>query len=350
MSTRLLYLIFTRLLAWMVLLARSSASKDAELLILRHEVAVLRRANPKPALNWTDRAVFSAFARLLSPAIRRHRLVTPGTLLRWHRRLISKHWTYPHRQGRPPIDAALVDLIERMARQNPGWGYKRIQGELLNVGHRVAASTIRRILKKLRTPSAPVRNTDPRWRQFLQAQASTMLACDFFHVDCALTLRRIYVFFVIEVNTRYVHILGATSNPDGPWTTQQARNLLADLGERAVSFRWLVRDRAGQFITHGQIRTNRTHADLRPASSHRDTHQLHHALQHPPTAPRTAAPPAATAASSNGAGRCGGLSPPHPRWTHQRIPPRRVTSELYGRLLEPHRPGPAPGGRRCSGR
>ena len=167
---------FTRLLAWMVLLARSSASKDPELLILRHKVTVLRRANPKPALNWTDRAVFSTFARLLSPAIRRHRLVTPGTLLRWHRRLISTHWTYPHRQGRPPIDAALVDLIERMARRNPDWGYKRIQGEELNVGHRVGASTIRRILKRLRIPPAPVPNTEHRWRQFLQAQASIMLA------------------------------------------------------------------------------------------------------------------------------------------------------------------------------
>jgi putative transposase len=248
-STRLLYLIFTRLLAWMMLLARTSASKDAELLVLRHEVAVLRRQNPKPTLNWNDRAIFAALSRLLTPAVRRHRLVTPATLLRWHRRLISKHWTYPHRQGRPPVDAALVDLIERMARQNPGWGYKRIQGELLKVGQRVGASTVRRILQKLRIPPAPFRDSDLRWRQFLHAQAATMLACDFFHVDCALTLRRIYVFFVIEVNTRYVHILGATANPDGPWTTQQAQTLLADLGDRTSSFTCLVRDRAGQFTT-----------------------------------------------------------------------------------------------------
>ena len=248
MSPRLLYLIFIRLLSWMVLLARSSASNDAELLVLRHEVTVLRRTNPKPALTWTDRAVFAAFARLLPPAIRRHRLVTPGTLLRWHRRLISKHWTYPSRQGRPPIDAALAELIEQMARENPSWGYKRIQGELLKVGQRVGASTIRRILKRLQIPPAHrFETTDVRWRQFMHAQASTMLACDFFHVDCAFTLRRIYVFFVIEVNTRYVHILGVTSNSDDPWTTQQARNLLADLGDRAAWFTSLVRDRAGQF-------------------------------------------------------------------------------------------------------
>jgi hypothetical protein len=141
-TTHLLFLIFTRLLAWLVLLARTSASKDAELLVLRHEVAVLRRTNVKPSLNWNDRGFFAALGRLLAPTVRRHRLVTPATLLRWHRKLISKHWTYPHRQRRPPIDAALAGLIERMARQNPSWGYKRIQGELHKVGHRVGSSTI----------------------------------------------------------------------------------------------------------------------------------------------------------------------------------------------------------------
>jgi putative transposase len=246
-SLRLLYLTFVRLCGWLALLGRSSASKDAELLVLRHEVVVLRRTNPRRRLDWADRAVLAALIRLLPGRPRAHRLITPGTVLRWHRRLVAHKWTCPHRTGRPPVSAEIAALIERLAAENNGRGYQRIQGELLKLGHRVSASNIRRVLRALKIPPAPQRNTDTTWPKFLRTQATTMLATDFFHVDCAVTLQRLYCLFVMEVASRYVHILGVTANPDGAWTVQRIRNLLMDLGDRAVSFRFLVRDRAGQF-------------------------------------------------------------------------------------------------------
>jgi putative transposase len=248
-SLLLLYLIFGQCLGWLMLLGRANSSKDIELLVLRHEIAVLRRTKPRPRLDWADRAVFAALIRRLPAVLRGHRLVTPATVLRWHRRLVTKKWTYPSRSGRPPLSDMIAELIERLARENPSWGYQRIQGELLKLGYRVGASTIRRVLKLRRIPPAPARSTDTTWRRFLRAQARTMLAVDFFHVDCAVSLKRIYVFFALEVGSRYVHILGTTSHASGAWTTQHARNLLMDLNDRAASFRFLVRDRAGQFTT-----------------------------------------------------------------------------------------------------
>ena len=247
MPLRLLYLIFVRLCSWLVLLGCSSASKDVELLVLRHEVAVLRRGNPRPRLDWAGRAVLAALIRLLPQTLRAHRLVTPGTVLRWHRRLARKKQTCPNRTGRPPVSAEITALIEQFATENSTWGYQRIQGELVKLGHRVGASTIRRVLKALHILPAPKRHTGTTWRQFLHAQAATMLATDFFHVDCAVTLRRLYCLFVIEVKSRYVHILGVTAHPDGPWATQQIRNFLMVLGDHAAGFRFLVRDCAGQF-------------------------------------------------------------------------------------------------------
>jgi putative transposase len=154
---RLLYIVFCRIVEWLALLAGSRASLEVELLVLRHENAVLRRDSKRPRLDWADRFVLAALIRRLPRALRPHRLVTPATVLAWHRRLVAEHWTYPNRSGRPWLDAAVVALIEEMARGNPGWGYVRIRGELLALGYRVGTSTIRRILKRSGIPPAPTR-------------------------------------------------------------------------------------------------------------------------------------------------------------------------------------------------
>ncbi|WP_221761297.1 integrase core domain-containing protein [Kibdelosporangium aridum] len=195
-------------------------------------------------MSWPDRAILAGLARILPKLLRIHRIVTPGTLLRWHRKLIAARWRQPKPPGRPPISEELVTLILRLAKENRTWGVVRIQGELRRLGHRVAASTIRKILRANGVP--PSTHHDDTWRSFLRAQADSLLAIDFFHID-TVTLKRLYVAFVIEIKTRRVHLLGITQHPTSDWVVRVARGLASDLEEAGHQFSYLIRDRDAKF-------------------------------------------------------------------------------------------------------
>jgi putative transposase len=217
------YLIVRNLFALVWLLGRPRRSKELEILVLRHELAILRRQASRPKLTRADRTLLASLSRSLPQTAWATFSFKPETLLRWHRELIARRWTYSHRRpGRPPLERSLRELIVRLARENPHWGYKRIVGELNGLGIAVSATSVRKVLLEAGIQPAPQR-THSSWRAFLRAQAASMLACDFLTVE-TIFLQRIYVLFFISLATRRIEYVACTSNPDGRWVTQQARN------------------------------------------------------------------------------------------------------------------------------
>jgi putative transposase len=217
----LAYLGLCRLLQLVVLLCRSERSRELEILLLRHELAILRRQPRRAPVRAVDRALLAALARALPRSAWSGLSVRPATVLRWHRQLVRRRWTYPHRPpGRPPLDRRVQALVVRLARENPSWGYRRIVGELRGLGVSISATSVRTILIRHGLPPAPQRD-ELSWRNFLRQQAATTLACDFFTVETA-WLKRIYVLFFLSLERRRIEFVACTPNPTGAWTAQQA--------------------------------------------------------------------------------------------------------------------------------
>ena len=233
MLCRFAYLLARRFLDVVSGCFRSRLAKEAEIAVLRHQVEVLRRQVNRLDLKPADRAVLALLSRLLPRARWSAFVVTPASILRWHRELVRRRWTYPQ-LGRPPIDDDIRDLILRLARENPRWGYPRIVGERRHLGVRVSASTVQRVLRRAGLGPAPRRH-GPTWSTFLRSQARGLLACDFFTVE-TLWLRRLHVLFFIELGSRRVHLAGITTHPNGAWVTQQARNLTTTTDVEAARF------------------------------------------------------------------------------------------------------------------
>jgi putative transposase len=239
------YLVFVSLLKLLVCSRWPARAKDIELIVLRHQIEVLRRQVGRPRMRSADRAFLAATCRLIPPERRLGLLVTPQTLLRWHRELVRRRWTYGRvKPGRPSVGADPRELVLRLARENPRWGYQRICGELKKLGVSVSPSTVRRLLARAGLGPAP-RRSGPRWREFLRTQATSIIACDFFTVETAL-LRRYYILFFIELSSRRVHLAGCSAHPDGRWVTQQARNL--SLSGAVGDARFLIHDRDSKFV------------------------------------------------------------------------------------------------------
>ena len=246
----LLYLVVRALVRLLVRSGRpdrDDGAKDLEILVLRHQLRVLQRTAGRPQLRTVDRVLLAAASRTIARDRWIAFLVTPATLLRWHRELVRRKWTYRKtgRPGRPPMAAELRALILRLARENPRWGCVRVQGELRKLGLRASATTVRTLLRAARLGPAP-RRAGPTWAEFLRVQAHGIIACDFFTVETA-WLRTLYVLVFIELGSRRIHLSPSTAHPDSAWVIQQARNLVFGLDGRSPVVRFLIRDRDAKF-------------------------------------------------------------------------------------------------------